>query len=174
MPQPAFFLLGLPALTVLVLATGCGSTKTVTKTVTVSRTAKTDVGSPRQVVEYGYIKSLKPRGGAYRMRFDPAWLLTGKTANQAALEDTGSSDVPNDNYVVNESTRAYIFIVSPSAHVTVLKEGVNGSPITVAQLAQLAGGSNPFPKPLFEPISTGFWISIRNDTVDSLDQQYHP
>jgi hypothetical protein len=174
LPQPAFFLLGLPALTVLVLATGCGSTKTVTKTVTVSGTAKTDVGSPRQVVEYGYIKSLKPRGGAYRMRFDPAWLLTGKTANQAALEDTGSSDVPNDNYVVNESPRAYTYVVAPDAHVTLLKDGVNGSPATVAQLAQLVDGRNPFPKSLFEPISTGFWITIRNDTVYALEQQYHP
>jgi hypothetical protein len=145
-------------------AVGCGSTKTVTRTVTVSPTAKNGVGPPREVVEYGY----------FELRFDPAWLLTGKTANQAALEDTGSSDVPNDNYVVNESTRAYTFLVSPSAHVTVLKEGVNGSPITVGQLAQLANGGNPFPKPLFEPISTGFWISIRNDTVGSLEQQYHP
>ena len=108
------------------------------------------------------------------MRFDPAWLLTGKTASQAALEDTGSSDVPNDNYVVNESTRAYTYNVPPNAHVTVLKEGVNGDSITVAELSQLASGQNPFPKPLFEPISTGFWISIRNDNVLSLDQQYHP
>jgi hypothetical protein len=155
-------------------AVGCGGTKTVTRTVTVSPTAKSGVGPPREVVEYGYIKSLKRKGATFELRFDPAWLLTGKTANQAALEDTGSSDVPNDNYVVNESTRAYTFIVSPSAHVTVLKEGVNGSPITVDQLAQLANGGNPFPKPLFEPISTGFWISIRNDTVGSLEQQYHP
>jgi hypothetical protein len=146
----------------------------VTRTVTVSPTAKNGVGPPREVVEYGYIRSLKRKGATFELRFDPAWLLTGKTANQAALEDTGSSDVPNDNYVVNESTRAYTFLVSPSAHVTVLKEGVNGSPITVGQLAQLANGGNPFPKPLFEPISTGFWISIRNDTVGSLEQQYHP
>jgi hypothetical protein len=159
---------------VLLGAVGCGSTKTVTRTVTVSTTAKSGVGSPREVVEYGYIKSLEPEGSGYLMRFDPAWLLTGRTANQAALEDTGSSDVPNDNYVVNESKRSYTYNVSPDAHVTVLKEGVNGSPITVAQLAQLAGGRNPFPKALFEPISTGFWISIRNDTVGSLDQQYHP
>ena len=155
-------------------AVGCGSTKTVTRTVTVPPTAESGVGPPREVVEYGYIKSLKRKGATFELRFDPAWLLTGKTANQAALEDTGSSDVPNDNYVVNESMRAYTFIVSPSAHVTVLKEGVNGSPITVDQLAQLANGGNPFPKPLFEPISTGFWISIRNDTVGSLEQQYHP
>jgi hypothetical protein len=156
------------------MAVGCGTTKTVTRTVTVSPRAKSGVGSPREVVEYGYIKSLRLSGGVYQMRFDPAWLLTGKTANQAALEDTGSSDVPNDNYVVNESPRAYTYIVSPAADVTVLKEGVNGSAITVAQLVQLANGRNPFPKPLFEPISTGVWISIRNDTVGSLEQPYHP
>ena len=160
----------------LLLVTGCGSTKTVTKTVTVSATAKSGAGSPREVVEFGYIRSLKPTGTGFEMRFDPAWLLTGKTANQAALEDTGSSDVPNDSYVVNESPRAYTFVVPANAHVRVLTAGsnLNGTPITVAQLAQLAGGKNPLPKPLFEPISTGFWISIRNDTVESLDQQYHP
>jgi len=172
--QTGLLLLGLAAISALLVATGCGSATTVTRTVTVSLTAKNGVGPPREVVEYGYIKSLKRKGATFELRFDPAWLLTGKTANQAALEDTGSSDVPNDNYVVNESTRAYTFFVSPSAHVTVLKEGVNGSPITVDQLAQLANGGNPFPKPLFEPISTGFWISIRNDTVGSLEQQYHP
>jgi hypothetical protein len=174
--QPRFFLLGLPAVSILALAAGCGSTTTVTKTVTVSGAAKSGVGSPREVVEYGYVKSLERRGATFELRFDPAWLLTGKTANQAALEDTGSSDVPNDSYVVNESTRAYTFIVPTNAHVRVLTQGANlsGTPITVAQLAQLASGKNPLPKPLFEPISTGFWISIRNDTVQSLDQQYRP
>ena len=155
---------------------GCGSTKTVTRTVTVSATAKSGVGSPRQVVEFGYIRSLKPKASGFEMRFDPAWLLTGKTANQAALEDTGSSDVPNDSYVVNESPRAYTYIVPANAQVRVLTAGanLNGTPITVAQLAQLVKGKNPFPKPLFEQISTGFWITIRNDKVESLEQQYHP
>jgi hypothetical protein len=161
---------------VSLVAVGCGSTKIVTRTVTVSPTAKSGVGPPRQVVEFGYIKSLKRKNGGYLMRFDPAWLLTGKTASQAALEDTGSSDVPNDNYVVNESTRAYTYIVAANADVRVLTTGanLNGTRITVAQLTQIAAGRNPLPKPLFEPISTGFWISIRNDTVGSLEQQYHP
>jgi len=157
---------------------GCGSTKTVTRTVTVSATAKSGGGSPREVVEFGYIRSLTGNPGTFRydLRFDPAWLLTGKTANQAAFEDTGSSDVPNDSYVVNERTRAYSFIVPADARVRVLTSGsnLNGTPITVAQLALLVNGKNPFPKPLFEQISTGFWISIRNDTVESLQQQYHP
>jgi hypothetical protein len=162
----------------ILLLTACGSTRTVTKTVTVSATAKNGVGSPREVVEFGYIKSLKGNATAvqFDLRFDPAWLLTGKTASQAAFEDTGSSDVPNDSYVVNESPRAYTYIVPANAQVRVLTAGANldGTPITVAQLVQLVNGKNPFPKPLFEPISTGFWISIRNDTVGSLQQQYHP
>ncbi len=175
MKQTGLLVLGLAAVS-LFATTGCGGTKTVTKTVTVSATAKSGVGAPREVVEYGYIKSLKSKGSGFTLRFDPAWLLTGKTANQAALEDTGSSDVPNDNYIVNESTRAYTYIVPANAQVRVLTTGanLNGSPITVAQLAQLASGKNPLPKPLFERISTGFWISIRNDRVESLEQQYHP
>jgi hypothetical protein len=78
--------------------------------------------------------------------------------------------------VVNESTRAYTYIVAANADVRVLTTGanLNGTRITVPQLTQIAGGRNPLPKPLFEPISTGFWISIRNDTVGSLEQQYHP
>ena len=165
------------ALALLLLA-GCGGTKTVTKTVTVNATAKSGAGSPREVVEFGYIRSLTENSGGFRfdLRFDPAWLLTGKTASQAKFQDTGSTDVPNDSYVVNESTRTYLFLVPANAQVRVLTTGsnLNGTPITVAQLAQLAAGKNPLPKPLFEPISTGFWISIRNDTVGLLEQQYHP
>src|SRR2546426_8363452 len=161
---------------VALVVAGCGSTKTVTRTVTVSATAKSGVGSPREVVEFGYIRSLKPKASGFEMRFDPAWLLTGKAANQAALEDTGSSDVPNDSYVVNESPRAYTYIVPANAQVRVLTQGSNlsGTPITVAQLAQLANGKNPLPKPLFEHISTGFWVTIRNDRIESLEQQYRP
>jgi hypothetical protein len=90
---------------------GCGSTKTVTKTVTNTVTAeatgKSGVGPPAEQVQFGYIRSLKRTGGQYRLRFDPAWFLTGVTANTAAAEDGAVSPgepVPNDNYVVNEST----------------------------------------------------------------------
>src|SRR2546426_2313064 len=122
---------------VALVVAGCGSTKTVTRTVTVPATAKSGVGSPREVVEFGYIRSLKPKGSGFEMRFDPAWLLTGKTANQAALEDTGSSDVPNDSYVVNESPRAYTYIVPANAQVRVLTAGaqLNRTPLPLAPLA---------------------------------------
>lgn len=164
----------LVAVALVALVAGCGGTRTITKTVTVTLGTKLGPAAPREIAQFGYIKSLTRKGPVFELRFDPAWLLSGKTASQAKLEDTGSSDVPNDYYLVNEGNRLLTYLVPPSAHVTVLTEGVNGTPITVSQLAQLVHGENPFQRPLFEPITTGFWILVRNDTVHSLDQQYFP
>jgi hypothetical protein len=145
--------------------------------VTVDATAKKAVGPPADQVQFGYIESLKRSGPQYRLRFDPAWSLSGVTANVAAAEDgviPAGQPVPNDNYVVNESHRLFTYVVPTSARVTVLETGVAASRITVAQLAGLVAGKNPFPRPLFEGLDTGFWIRAHIDTVRSLDQQYHP
>jgi hypothetical protein len=167
----------------LVATSGCGSTKTVTKTltqtVTVSGTAKTGVGPPGDFVQFGHIKSLKPKGSGFVMRFDPEWFLSGVTANTAAAEDGAvqpGEAVPNDNYRLDEGHRLLTYLVPANARVTVLTTGANlaGTPITVAQLAQIVSGRNPLPRPLFEPIDTGFWIDIHIDTVRSLKQQYLP
>jgi hypothetical protein len=158
-------------------AVGCGSTKTVTTTVTVSSTGKHGVGAPGVQVQFGYIKSLKPKGTGYELRFDPAWFLTGETANVAAAEDgkvEPGEPVPNDNYRVNESPRAYTYRVPSDARVTVLKDGPSSAPITVEQLSEIVEGNNPLPKPLFEPVTSGFWIVIDIDRVRRLDQQYLP
>jgi hypothetical protein len=162
---------------VLLAAAGCGSTKTVTKTVTVQAPAKTGVGPPAQLVQFGHIKSLKREGSGYVMRFDPEWFLMGVTANTAAAEDGAVSPgepVPNDNYRVDEGHRLLTYRVPADARVRVLTTGSNlkGTPITVAQLAQIVAGKKPVP--LFEPIETGFWIRIDIDTVRSIDQQYLP
>lgn len=159
-----------------VAVAGCAST-TTTKTVTVAGTAPVGVGRPREVVLYGRIKSLRREGGRFELRFDPAWFLSGSAAEHAAVEDkvlSRGQPVPNDNYVVDEGHRLLTYIVPAGARVTVLKTGVEGSTITVAQLAQLVAGKSPFPRPLFEGLETGFWIRVHIDTVRSLDQQYHP
>jgi len=164
---------------VAIVAAGCGSTRTVTvtKTTTVAGTGKSGAGPPGEIVQFGYVKSLTRKGDGFEMQFDPALFLSGITANTAAARDGAvepGQPVPNDNYVVNEGHRLLTYKVAANAHVTVLTEGVTGSSITVDQLAQLATGKNPFPKPLFEPITTGFWILVNIDTVRSLDQQYRP
>jgi hypothetical protein len=161
----------------LLLATGCGDTKTVTQTVTVDEGAKPGVGAPLDLVEFGYIKSLTRKGSGYQLRFDPAWHLVGETANVAAAEDGAippGEPVPNDSYVVDEGHRLLTYKVPPNARVTVLKDSPQGKPATVEQLAQLVAGKNPFSEELFEPLKTGFWIRVHIDTVRSLDQQYHP
>lgn len=169
------------AVVVVATCAGCGSTRTVTKTttrtVTTEAPVKSGVGPPAERVEFGFVKSLERNGMQYRLRFDPALFLSGVTANVAAAEDgvvPAGQPVPNDNYVVNEDHRLFTYVVPRSARVTVLKTGVAPSPITVAQLAELVAGRNPFPHPLFEQIDTGFWIRTHIDTVRSLDQQYHP
>jgi hypothetical protein len=88
------------------------------------------------------------------------------------FEDYGTRDVSNDHYVVNESRRAYAFIVPADAEVTVLTGAIQPTRITVSELARIVDGTSDLQ--LFEPIATGFWIRGGNDTITSLDQQYVP
>jgi hypothetical protein len=156
---------------------GCGSTKTVTvtQTVTVNASAKSGVGAPQVQVLYGYVRALAKRGSAYTLTFDPANFLTGIAANQAAAADgviPKGQPVPNDNYVVNDSKRAFTYKVDPNARVTILTTGPTGTRSTVAKLAEIVNGTST--TKLWEPLSTGVWIRVDIDTVKSLDQQYHP
>jgi hypothetical protein len=111
---------------------------------------------------FGHISSLTRKGRRYLLRFDPAWLLSGLTARRAALEDTGSADVPNDTYTRDETHKLLTFLVPATAHVTVLTHATCSTRTTVAQLAK---STSPHRR---------FWIRVRIDTVNSIDEQYHP
>jgi hypothetical protein len=128
-----------------------------------------------QITLYGHVKTLTRRGGHFQMRFDPAWFTSGITASRAALEDTGSGDVPNDNYVIEEGHRLLTYLVPRTAHVTVLTntgQGISSTRISVSELARIVNGGKH--RKLFEPLSSGVWIRVRIDSVRSLDQQYRP
>ena len=129
---------------------------------------------------YGHIVSLTKANGRYLMTFDPAWFLSGITANAAAAADehvtcapASCKAVPNDNYSVDESHRAYVFRVSASATGTVLTSGSNlsGARVSVAQLAAIVAGHG---LKLFEPLESGVWIRVHLDTVTSFQQQFRP
>src|ERR1044072_8062487 len=101
---------------------------------------------------YGHISSLTRKGDHYVLRFDPAWLLSGVTASRAALEDTGSGDVPNDTYTRDETHKLLSFLVPANARVTVLTHVTCSTRITVAKLAKSASPRRRF------------WIQVRIDT----------
>jgi hypothetical protein len=136
-------------------AAACGSTKTVTRTVTVPAKSTSDLGPPAVQTQFGYIKSMKPKGAGYVLRFDPALLLSGITANTAAAEDGA---------------------VAPGEPVTVITQHGQGSlgetKIPVDELARIVNGGKH--RKLFEPLATGVWLRVHNDTVQTLDQQYQP
>jgi hypothetical protein len=180
------------------LAAGCGGGggQKVVRTVTVHQ--KTTVAStataPQKAAAvsatgdqrlYGQVKSLERKGDHYELRFDPAFFLSGVSANFAKAEDehtpcqpSACPPVDNDNYVVDEGHRLLNYLVPADVQGTVLtKSGSSADPlpgttITAAQLAQIVAGTSSLK--LFEPLSTGVWILVHVDTVRTFAQQYLP
>ena len=134
--------------------------------------------SPGQEVLFGHISSLVRKGGRFELKLDPAFLLHGTAAEQAALEDTGSKDVPNDYYIVEAGHRQLTFTVARNARVNVLDRGLEPLAISVSELARLRAGKNPNHRRLFDRGNhLGFWIRIGTkypNPVLELDQQYQP
>ena len=128
------------------------------------------------MVLFGHIKKVTPAGGHYLLGFDPAWFTSGLTASRAHKEDTGSGEVPNDSYVVEEGHRVLWYVLPSTARVTVLTntygKGIQSVAISAAELNRIVNGG-PHRK-LFEPLASGVWIRVRIDTVKELDQQYAP
>jgi hypothetical protein len=154
-------------------APGCGDGPSSTQLLLLPR-----VTPAGQTTLFGHIASLSRKHGRWEMRFDPALLLTGVTAEQAALEDTGSPDVPNDSYTLDESHRLLTYVVSPTAKITILTQGLQAVQIGVPELAQILQGKNPTHRALFDRANgLGYWIRVSRkypSPVLSLDQQYHP
>jgi hypothetical protein len=165
---------------VALIAAGCGSTKTVTRTVTVpAKSTSSGLGPPAVQTKFGYIKSMKRKGAGYVLRFDPALLLSGITANTAAAEDGAvapGEPVPNDNYRLNEGHRLLTYLLPTTARVSVITQHGQGSlgetKIPVDELARIVNGGKHLK--LFEPLATGVWLRVHIDTVQTLDQQYQP
>lgn len=156
----------------VVLLAGCGSTRTVVRTVTVPA---------RGVVYVGHVVSMSRSGGGYLVRFDPEFDVVGITANVAAAQDLHMrcaprrcQPVPNDVYRVDETHRAYTFVMPVTTRGTVLTpmHNVDGESITATQLAAIVGGRSRMT--LFEPLQSGVQITVRVDTITHFAQLYRP
>jgi hypothetical protein len=134
---------------------------------------------PRQLVFFGYVRSLTRRGGIYVARIDPSLILTGITASTAAVEDKvlkPGEPVPNDYYERNESKRPLTYVVRANAHVTVLTNPgeIRSTLVPVSEFAQIVKGENPKNRPGLWGPGSGFWIRIQADRALAFDQPYRP
>jgi GMP synthase-like glutamine amidotransferase len=160
---------------VALLAAGCGGTRTVVKTVV--RTPPPSATGDQRV--YGQIRSVTPHGDGYLLRIDPAWFLTGITANVAQAEDehvkcapSSCPPVANDVHVVDETHRPYTYILPAATRGTVLVTSSGRRTITAGQLADLVAHRSALK--LFEPLQSGVWLLVHIDTVRTFAQQYVP
>jgi hypothetical protein len=116
-----------------------------------------------------YIRSVD--AGGQTVTFDLIQFFTGEAANKAAAEDGEESPPPNDYYIRNVNSRLRTLPVRA------------GAPITVNVLAAQATGSSTkdvsvtleklasyFPNSGTPP----FWITVEQDQVTKMAQQYLP
>ncbi len=88
-------LAGIMGVSLVALAAGCGSTKTVVETTTVANVVRPAMSATGDQRLYGRIDSVHLKGGRYELRFDPALLVGGVTANTAQAEDQGTVCEPS-------------------------------------------------------------------------------
>jgi hypothetical protein len=100
-----------------------------------------------------------------RVTFDLIQFYQGDAAAREAAKDHQESPPPNDHYVRNVNPRLRTLLVRGDAAVTV--NGLMGTqqavPVTLAKLATLTRTYSPV-----------FWLTVRNDQVVRIGEQWMP
>jgi hypothetical protein len=177
--------LAVVAVATLVLA-GCGGVRTVTSTVTTTKTV-TVQQSPALGVQnttyFGQVTSITPADSKrFLLVLKPEFFLVGVTGNVAGAQQQGKQCAPlscpgveDDHTVVPAGTQSLTFVLPATTIGTVLTSGGGNAvdtKITAEQLAALVGGAKT-PK-LVEPLESGVWLAVNVDHVTSFAQQFQP
>lgn len=127
---------------------------------------------------FGYISEI----GDGTIIVDPAEMLTGRAAHDAAVEPgiiTEDEDLPNDFYIANPEAQTVSIAVAPDAELTVLTLDANGmieeTPITLSRLASALAGVEEG-MAIYGLDSSAFPVSmtIGQGAVTALSQVYLP
>jgi hypothetical protein len=112
--------------------------------------------------------------GARTIEFDVIQWLTGEEAREAYTADHPDDPgyPPNDYYVVNENPRLRVLPVAGDVTVTVLEHGFEPIHIAFEDLpAFLADDAFPDDQSLWH---NPFWLTVRDDTITAIEEQYIP
>jgi hypothetical protein len=168
---------------------GCASGKTVTttvtstKTVTVQQPPQSSALGAQDTRYFGEITSItKADSKRYVLVLKPEFFLVGVTANVASAEQEGRHCPPlgcpgaeDDHLVVPAGSQLLTFVlpVTTTGTVLTMTHGkMQPSRVSVTELAALVGGAKT-PK-LIEPLDSGVWLAVDVDKVTSFAQQFQP
>lgn len=124
--------------------------------------------------QFAYVNRVTSLKGAISLSADYAQFLTGDAAVKAAA--AAGDEAPNDYFIVNDSKKLRELPVSPSATVR-LTMRPDGSSEPDGFASSLAAFTGFFLKPTADNEGiriSPFWLTIKDGTVISIEQQYLP
>jgi hypothetical protein len=126
---------------------------------------------------FGYVQSIDPASGA--LAFDLACFYTGEEANEQAAQRGDEVPVPNDVYIVNDSTKIRNLTVDPSVELVVLDWNSCCEPKPGAALDDFASalGNDDFVEiggRSYAGSLSPYWVTIENGVVSRIEEQFLP
>lgn len=163
--------IALAALALLLLA-GCGGNGDGSK-------ASATTTEPAANEHFGYIRSVSTAGPAATLAFDEAEWLTGEEAQRAAEEDgkvPAGDPVPNDYYIRNPDKSTRTLVIVADAKITarrcaLCRDGKDGNLEDFLAAFMKKGLTLADP---YRGAESQYWLTIEDDTVVAIDEQYVP
>lgn len=119
--------------------------------------------------------------GDLMVTVDPAQMLSGEPAHEAAVEDgiiAPGEDLPNDYYIVNPSRQAMDVAVAANAAVTVYALDSRGAiaeaRISLLDLAAAFAGDQRIPVYGLDPSAFPVTLTVEGGAVTAISQVYLP
>ena len=170
-------------LSLALIAAGCGGgvgeNGAPESTQARTSTAPRPPPGPSPAEHFGYIRSVSTAGPAATLAFDEAEFLTGDAAQKAAEEDGAvphGEPVPNDYYIRNRDKTTQTLRIANDAKITakrcqLCRHGRDGQlgPFLASFMKQGQTYADPY-----RGKNTLYWLTIENDEVVAIDEQYVP
>jgi hypothetical protein len=128
---------------------------------------------------FGYIRSVSTTGPAATLAFDQAQFLTGDAAQRAAEEDGAvepGESVPNDYYIRNRDKTTQTLRIANDAQITAKRCQLcrNGRPGQLGPFLASFMKQGQTYADAYRGKDSLYWLTIKNDEVVAVDEQYVP
>lgn len=122
------------------------------------------------------VKAADATPGSETLTVDVIQFLTGDVANKAAKANGDETPVPNDYYVVNESTKLRTLPVASGTDAALLYwhkdlQGLHGKPVSFTTFANVMNGSAQWQHYNQDGI---YWITLNKGQVTKIEVQFIP